>query len=159
MGSQNEAQGLKISQARKYSLNNLSSIALTPFHAKKQDQDEEDEGKPSGIPKVEAKTSPKQSVRQRKAKLEEKCRQARAMKEQARSLTQTKKQGKGNLRECEENYSLKDFMDKFRGRFNTQEKKLDKNYRKLETLGAKIEKIEEKTTTSHKDNKEEFTKI
>merc|ERR1711954_360348 len=157
--SQNGTQGSKISQTRKYSLNNLSSIALTPFNAKKREKDEEEEVKPSGIPKAEGKTSPKQSVRQRKAKLEEKCRQARALKEQTRSTNQTKKQGKSNQRECEEKYSLKDFMDELHDRFNTQEKKLDKNQRKLDTLGAKIEKIEEKTTKSDKNNKEELAKI
>merc|ERR1711954_90209 len=91
--SQNAPQGSKISQTRKYSLNNLSSISLTPFNAKKRERDKEEDSRTSGIPKAEGKTSPKQSVGQRKAKLEEKCRQAMAIKEMSIASTQAKKQG------------------------------------------------------------------
>merc|ERR1712081_105254 len=113
-----------------------------------------------GIPtKAEGKISPKQSVRQRKAKLEEKCRQARAIKEMSRASTQMKTQGKNVQRDCDDNPSLKDFMDEFRNRFDNQEKKLDKNHRKLENLNAKLEKIEEKSSKTEKENKEEFAKI
>merc|ERR1711954_284348 len=69
------------------------------------------------------------------------------------------KKNANNKRDCEENYSLNDFMKEFRGRFDNQEKKLDKNHIKLSNLSAKMGKIEERSSKMEKDTKEKLVKI
>merc|ERR1711954_573023 len=87
-----------------------------------------------GKPKVD-KTSPKLNVGQRKEKLEEKCRLARKAKE-------IKSSRKNQSKEAD-NMSMRDFMEELRGRFDSQDKKLDRNQGKMDLLSLKLEKIKE----------------
>merc|ERR1711954_364162 len=103
-----------------------------------------------GKPKVD-KTSPKLNVRQRKEKLEEKCRLARKAKEN--------KSNKKNQSKESDNMSMRDFMEELRGRFESQDKKLDRNQGKMDLLSLKLEKIEENVKKVEKDNKDEMTKL
>ena len=125
-------QNTKI-EARKFSFTNHSSISITPSSIKRKKPDEEEDV--SAKPEIESKISPKLNVRQRKAKLEEKCRLARSAKEQNRQ--------KKNPQKESENLSMKDFMDELRGRFDSQDKKLDRNQRKIDLMNLKLEKQED----------------
>merc|ERR1712081_53921 len=88
-------------EARKFSFTNHSSISITPSSIKRKKPDEEDDA--SAKFEIESKISPKLNVRQRKAKLEEKCRLARSAKEQNRQ--------KKNPQKESENLSMKNVTD------------------------------------------------
>merc|ERR1711954_548270 len=107
----NPFQNGKILETKKFAFNHQSAITITHSAAKRKklDEDEDDDIKP----KVDNKTSPKLNVRQRKAKLEEKCRLARNAKEQTRAKKNTQKES--------ESFSMKDFLEELRGRFDSQD--------------------------------------
>merc|ERR1711954_576577 len=145
----NPFQPGKISETKKFVFNHQSTVSISHSAAKrkKPDEDEEDDKKP----KAENLTSPKMNVKQRKAKLEEKCRLARNAKEQSR--------GKKNQAKDAENMTMKDFMEELRGRFDSQDRKLDRNQGKMDLLNLKLEKIEDNAKKSEKANKEEISKL
>merc|ERR1711954_139938 len=55
--------------------------------------------------------------------------------------------------------SLNDFMKEFRSRFDNQDRKLDKNNRKMDSMGLKLKRLDAQSRKSEKDNKQEFANI
>merc|ERR1712243_541179 len=45
------------------------------------------------------------------------------------------------------------------GRFDNQDRKLDKNIRKMDSMGLKLERLESQSKKYKKDNKQDFTNI
>merc|ERR1711954_107636 len=58
-----------------------------------------------------------------------------------------------------ENLSMKDFMEELRGRFDSQDKKLDQNQRKRDLMNLKLEKPEDHSKKTEKETKDELGKI
>merc|ERR1711954_358196 len=139
----------KISETKKFVLNHQSTVSISHSAAKrkKPDEDEEEDKKPKAV----ILPSPKMNVKQRKAKLEEKCRLARVKSQVSR--------GKKNQAKEAENMTMKDFMEELRGRFDSQDRKLDRNQDKMDLLNLKLEKIEDNAKKSEKANKEEISKM
>merc|ERR1711954_148922 len=97
---------------------------------------------------------PKLNVRQRRKKIEDKFCQQRTVKEVTRENTKLKKHARNFQQENSESMTLKDFMEEFRGRFDRQEKKLDKNHRKMGSMSLKLERLKEQANRTDKENKE-----
>merc|ERR1711954_415875 len=145
----NSSQPGKISETKKFVFNHQSTVSILHSAAKrkKPDEDEEEDKKPKAV----NLPSPKMNVKERKAKLEEKCRLARVKSQVSR--------GKKNQAKDAENMTMKDFMEELRGRFDSQDCKLDRNQSKMDLLNIKLEQIEDNAKKSDKANKEEIAKI
>merc|ERR1711954_223657 len=134
---------------QKFSFTNHSSISITPSSSKRKKLDDEEDALDKC--EKESKISPKLNVRQRKEKLEEKCRLARSAKEKSRI--------KKNPQKENDNMSMKDFMDELRGRFDSQDKKLDRNQSKMDLMNLKLEKLDDHSKKTEKETKDELGKI
>merc|ERR1711954_552455 len=126
------------SETKKFVFNHQSTVSISHSAAKrkKPDEDEEEDKKPKAV----NLPSPKMNVKERKAKLEEKCRLARVKSQVSR--------GKKNQAKDAENMTMKDFMEELRGRFDSQD-----------LLNLKLEQIEDNAKKSEKANKDEISKI
>merc|ERR1711954_606458 len=58
-----------------------------------------------------------------------------------------------------EDISLNDFMEEFWSRFDNQDRKLDKNNWKMDSMSLKLERLDAPSRKLEKENKEEFGKI
>lgn len=88
-----------------------------------------------------------------KQKFEEKYWQQRSVKEVTRENSKLKKNVKNNQgKDNSDEVSIKDFMEEFRNRFDSQDKKLDKNHRKMVMMNLKLERLEAQSKKYKKDN-------